>query len=179
MSYHAISMSDKRYDEITELVTNSYKNACILFIDEVDNPTLQEQYDQYKRELAEKRKGNIREIQAFHGTHAKYITIISDEGFDPNKNVTSAYGKGTYFAKDANYSQQYMKSTDSKEISYMFLAKIALGKCVVGPGQYSSQDFDNYVDNQENPKIFVCPYKYAAYPQYVIGFYKNAHLSNY
>jgi hypothetical protein len=38
-------MSDKRYDQISELIYKSYPNACILYIDEVFNHDLLNAYN--------------------------------------------------------------------------------------------------------------------------------------
>lgn len=178
MKLNPVLMDDKRFDEISELIRNSYKNSCILFIDEVDNPDLITLYENYKSELIKKR-GEVDEKLLFHGTHAGLIDIISRDGFDPEKNIASVHGRGTYFAKSANYSKDYMKSSDKNEISYMFLSKVALGKYITYNDYISLRinDFDNYVDNIEHPNIFVCPNKDSAYPQYIIAFYKNAQFS--
>ena len=171
MNFKPVLMSNKQYDEVSALVRESYKHSCILFIDEIENPILENYYEEYKSEIIKKR-GSVEEKLLFHGTHAGLIDIISMEGFDPSKNVASAHGKGSYFAKNAAYSKDYMKSTDKDEISYMFLAKVAVGKCTT---RYtSSTDFDNYVDNVLTPSIFVAPHRYGAIPKYIIAFYKNA-----
>jgi len=171
MSFKPVLMSDKRYDEISGLVKQSYRNSCILFIDEIENPDLESHYEDYKFEITKKR-GTVDEKLVFHGTHARLINIISEEGFDPSKNIASSYGKGTYFAKNASYSLNYMKSTDKDKVSYMFLAKLAVGKCVLNTSR--CDDFDNYVDNLVSPTIFVTPHRYGAIPHYIIGFYKDA-----
>ena len=178
-TFNNIIISPPEYTELTikELV---YKIADQLFddstninkfIDEIYNPGLREKYEEYKKTICLKR-GSVQELDVFHGTHANLIDIIASEGFDPTKSVTASYGKGTYFAKNASYSKDYMKSADKKQISYMFLVKLAVGKCEKSIN--SPTDFDNYVDNKSNPTIFVCPNKYAAYPEYVIAFYKDA-----
>jgi Poly(ADP-ribose) polymerase catalytic domain len=165
-------MSDKRYDKIEELIIRSYKNACIIFINEVENPDLLMKYENYKSELIEKRGVEIvKELQVFHGTHANTVPIICREGFDPSKNVTALHGRGTYFAKNADYSSSYMKSSDENQLSYMIISKMVLGKCTTVQG--GIQEFDNYVDKIDDPSIFVCPHQYAAIPQFVVGFYKN------
>lgn len=167
MALKPVPMSDKRFDEISGLVRKSYKNSCILFMDEIVNPDLYSSYEDYKLCLGEVTEEKL----LFHGTHARLINTIASEGFDPVKNVTSAYGKGSYFALDASYSQSYMKSTDREDISYMFLVQMAIGKTGINT---NNDDCDTFVDKLENPKIFVARNRFAAYPKYVIAFYKNA-----
>lgn len=171
MSRTPIYMTDNRFDEISAKVRLSYPNACILFIDEVNNYTLNEAYNNRKQQIVEKRK-EVTEMQLFHGTHAHLIDKIAEEGFDPKKNVSTAFGQGTYFATTAKYSFNYMKSTDKSGISYMFLADVLVGKKVL---YYQGiPDFDNYVDNLNTPSIIVTPYQDGAFPKYVIAFHKNA-----
>lgn len=120
MSRIPIFMEDARYTQITSRIRETYPDACILFIDEIFNPKLQAEYDSFKLNAG----ATLEEVAVFHGTHANLIDKIADEGFDPNKNKVSAYGHGTYFAKNASYSFNYMKSQDTKGISYMFLADV-------------------------------------------------------
>jgi len=180
MQRKPVFMSDKRYDSISDKIYASYPNACILFIDEVINDHLESAYNIRKDLIIEKRGiTNVKEIQYFHGTHANLIDKIANEGFDPTKNRVSAYGHGTYFAKTASYSFNYMKSKDKNEISYMFLADVLLGKIKTVD---NSQDYDNTTSacsytfgcTTPDPDIVVTPYPDGAYPRYIIAFHKNA-----
>lgn len=170
MARTPIYMSDARYDQISAKIRISYPNACILFIDQVDNYDLSENYNNRKKDIEEKR-GFVEEMQLFHGTRANLIDKIAAEGFDPSKSVVAAFGPGTYFATTAAYSFNYMKTTDKTGVSYMFLADVLVGKKIRNGADL---DFDNYVDNPLNPSIIVTPYNDGAYPKYVIAFHKNA-----
>jgi len=172
MSREAVSMSDKIYDKISDLVHKTYPNSCILFIDKIYNNELEHKYFAVKKKIEEKR-GFVTEIEAFHGTRAELIDIIIQEGFDPSKNVCAAYGPGTYFAKDASYSFNYMKSKDENGISYMFLCDIIIGK--LKTTNNNSNDFDNYANSQtlNSATIYVCPLRDQCIPRYVIAFHKN------
>lgn len=173
MSRVPIFMDNPQYDEISKKVRQSYPKSCILFIDEICNSELEEKHAQFGSFLKEK-YGSNNEMLLFHGTHAKIIDKIATEGFDPSKNVVSAFGRGTYFAKNASYSMNYMKSSDKSGISYMFLAKVYLGNIVQYPNPDKSKDFDSFTDNIYNPTIYVVPHQYAAYPKYIIAFHKEA-----
>jgi hypothetical protein len=176
-----IHMSDKRFDKISDMIQKSYPNSCILYIKEVFNPSLHEAYMK-RREQIESIRGEVEEKQLFHGTFDSLITTIAQEGFDPTKNTTSAFGYGTYFAKHAGYSMNYMRSTTS-DITYMFLADVLVGKCV-DTRQFIDKnnqteptslfEWDNNVDNLEKPTIYTTPYSSGAYPRYIIAFHKNA-----
>ena len=166
-------MSDKKYDEISNRVYESYPNACILFIDNVVNEDLLQEYEAKKTEIMEQR-GSVEELLLFHGTKHSLINVIALNGFDPSKNVTSAYGKGTYFARDARYSSDYMKTADGDGISYMFLCKVLVGTKVLHSQKHDALDYYNYVDNVHNTAIYVTPEPHTAYPNYIIALYKNA-----
>lgn len=169
-----IFISNPAFDEISQKIRQSYPNSCILFIDEVNNPALEESYELQKFQVSEQR-GEIKEELLFHGTRADLIDTIAREGFDTSKNINSGYGNGTYFAKNAKYSVSYMKSKDEYGISYMFMAKVIIGKIEIGSPNISKQlDYDTLVNNKENPTIFVTPYRYGAYPKYIIAFHKEA-----
>lgn len=175
-----IRMSDKRFDQISDMIMESYPNACILYIKEVSNPSLREAYTK-RREQIESVRGEVEEKQLFHGTFDSLITTIASEGFDPTKNTTSAYGYGTYFAKHASYSMNYMRSKMSA-VTYMFLADVLVGKC--DTRQFIEKNnraepaslfnWDNNVDKLTNPTIYTSPYASGAYPRYIIAFHKNA-----
>ena len=163
-------MSDKRYDQISELIYKSYPNACILYIDEVFNHDLLNAYNSRLESL--KSVTNVTEKQLFHGTQNSLIDIISKQGFDPTKNKTAAYGYGTYFAVKAGYSFNYMKSTCP--VTYMFLADVLVGRLAIGKQRTQIGNWDNNVDNLSTPTIYTTPYADGAYPRYIIAFHKNA-----
>jgi len=154
-----VKISDPIYDIISEKVYKSYPNACICFIDRINNSNLQAIYDHSKSGMTE-----YTEYELFHGTKANLIDTIANNGFDPDKNVVSAYGKGTYFARDARYSSHYMKTPDKIGLSYMFYATILVGEF----GK------DTLCDNPKSPSIFVATKFEQTYPGYIIAFDKNA-----
>jgi hypothetical protein len=158
-------MSDKRYDQIYERIQESYPNACMLYIDEVINEPLLCAYKTRKEKLKAEEK------QLFHGTSDNLIDVIAEMGFDPTKNKVAVYGYGVYFAKNAQYSFNYMKSADTNDISYMFIANIIIGKVKYN---LSEDDGDTYVDNVRTPTIFCMPLKEQTLPKYLVAFHKNA-----
>jgi hypothetical protein len=175
MYYKPVPMSDKRFDEIYDKILVSYPNSCVLYINEVINETLENAFMRRFGILSNITE-NAKILQLFHGTANNIIDIIAQNGFDPTFNKTAAFGYGTYFAKEANYSKDYMKSTE--DITYMFLADVIVGRLVTGrkriQGGNPVYDWDNNVDNISNPKIYTTPYADGAYPRYIVAFHKNA-----
>jgi hypothetical protein len=176
MEFKGVSMSSSVYDDITRMIRLSYKNACVLYIDEVFNDNLHSQYQTRKLQVENTRgKENVRELQLFHGTKSDYINNIATNGFLTSFNRTSAYGKGTYFSTTAIYSHHYTDK-DDEDISYMFICDVIVGKCTVVNGyiDIDTKLFDNSVNNILMPTIYVTPYDDGAYPRYLVAFHKNA-----
>lgn len=170
-----ISMSDKRYEKIEASIRNSYPKSCILWIEEVKNSELEEYYRQQKLEIETERKKKCEELELFHGTQENIVNIIINNGFEPSANKRSAYGKGSYFAKNSSYSRDYAPPS-SDDISFILICSVLVGE-VYSYGYNDSintSKHDNSVDNIKNPTIYVTPYKYGAVPRYVVAFYKNA-----
>ncbi len=121
----------------------------------------------------------------FHGTNDEdVVRMICSENFDNRvygKNGT-VYGKGAYFARDANYSHGY---TASSGIKHMFLASVLAGRYTQGssdmnrppeiPGESTKRDikrYDSTVNNTNNPSIYVLYTPEKCYPSYLI-LYRN------
>lgn len=168
----SITLSDKRFDEIVSSVSKSYPNSCVLWIDEIHNDTLLAKYMNREEELARKYGEKLKKLELFHGTRNECIDLIANEGFKSELNVTSAYGKGTYFATNALYSSNYMK-TDGDAITYMFLCDVLVGEKICSRVNDIPKGVVR-VDNKSNTKIYVVPDDDSIYPRYIIAFYKNA-----
>lgn len=127
--------------------------------------------------------GCANEEDLFHGTVADYIDDICKDNFDTRLaggRVGTLLGFGTYFARDAKYSDLYAR-TDKDRNKYMFLAKVLCGKWDQGDPNYKrppridpkdshSDFFDSCVDNVDNPKIFCIYDKNQYYPHYLIKY---------
>jgi len=175
MSLVNIPLSDPIFDEVADMIRRSYNNACILWLDEVRNPLLQERYETYKEELRAKCGTGVQELLLFHGTKEYSINAIVRDGFDHTMNTTSAYGKGTYFAKEALLSTHYSKSGHD-DISFMFVCKFACHTPCIGSTNkvIDTTKYDYAVNNIQSPTIYAIPNDDAALPVYVVAFYKNA-----
>ena len=143
-----VEMSNKMYDEISKKVRESYVNACILFIDQIDK--------EWPDHEVMKKSKPVTVLKLFHGTCEKNIDSIISQGFKSDMNVRSAYGTGTYFAKSSSYSSSYMSTSKCDEITYMFLCDVIAEEC------------------RCSGDIYVTPNDSACVPRYLIAFYKNA-----
>jgi hypothetical protein len=170
-----VCMSDKRYDRIVEGIRKSYPNSCVLWIEEVINPTLEELYQNQKKEIETKRKKACNELELYHGSREEFINTICKKGFDPSVNSRSAYGKGTYFAKNASYSRDYAPPS-SDQVSFMLISSVLIGEVsLYGSGRrIDTLKHDNSVDNITSPSIYVTPYIYGAIPRFIVAFHRYA-----
>ena len=174
---HYVEMSDPIYDIISDKIYKSYPNSCICWIQENINHELRKKYED-RRESIKKliNTDDVLEREMFHGTNDSGFMGILQEGFNPKFNKTSAYGIGTYFARDAKYSMNYMKPCKDG-LSYMFIADVIQGRTKKGYLNeiIDTTMYDSHVDNMINPLILVTPYNDGAFPKYIIAFYKEAH----
>ena len=170
-----VFMSDKRYNVIEDGIRKSYPNSCILWIEEIINNELEAEYQKQKVAIETKRGKPCKELELYHGTKEEAAHNIIREGFDPERNYRAAYGKGSYFAKNASYSRDYAPPA-SDQISFMLICSVLVGEI----GVYGSMKpidtklHDNSTDNTKNPSIYVTPYAAGAIPRFLVAFHRNA-----
>lgn len=83
--------------------------------------------------------GCSNEKELFHGTLPTYVDVICKDNLDfrlAGERVGTLFGKGTYFAIDAKYSDLYSQ-VDKEKNKFMFLVKVLCGKCALGDTKYS------------------------------------------
>ena len=95
--------------------------------------------------------------------------------------AATVYGKGVYFARDAEYSARDTYSPcDRKGYKYIYLARVLTGEFTRGAGgmlvpppkdpQNSHITYDSVVDNVASPCIFVVFQDAQNCPDYLITF---------
>lgn len=123
------------------------------------------------------------ERHLFHGTSKEASEDICHNNFDPRMagvNGTS-YGFGSYFATTASFSNGYCPTADRDDVRQMFLAKVLVGKVIVGkhnlrrPPPITSRRcqyrlYDTCVDNVDKPTMFVVFDSCQCYPYYLIKY---------
>ena len=124
---------------------------------------------------------SIDERSLFHGTDTLDICrgiCINNFDFRKSGKNATAYGEGSYFARDASYSHHYTKASKSDE-RYMFRAKVLVGKFTQGRSDYrrppeipgeSHKLYDACVDSPIDPSIFVVFDRSQTYPEYLIKY---------
>eukprot|EP01084_Bolivina_argentea_P277646 474085_1 len=155
---------------------NSYD---IIKIEAVQNQRLYDKYWSVRQTLSKTiGENNLNERELFHGTAENVMTLIAKEGFRKEFSSIAMFGKGTYFARDANYSMDYSYRNDNG-VYKMFLCRVICGESALGNNNYeltnwpkksSGLIYDCLVNNQSDPSIFVIHEDYRAYPMYVVHF---------
>ncbi|XP_071583865.1 protein mono-ADP-ribosyltransferase PARP12-like [Heliangelus exortis] len=170
--------SSEEYKTVKMDFHRTMPKTTIRKIHRVQNPSLWELF-QWQKEQMKKTKGGqaVDERLLFHGTSSRYIEAICQQNFDWRICGLhgTVYGRGSYFARDASYSDHYCKKESNSKI--MFLARVLVGDFTPGKSSYVRPPFkdqhnfyDSCVDNLSNPSIFVIFDKQQIYPEYLIEY---------
>ncbi|CAM4580876.1 unnamed protein product [Leuciscus chuanchicus] len=181
-SYKIIPLqsSSKEYQRVGSMFSRTMPKRIIQSIERVQNPSLWKVFQWQKEQMNLKNGGNaVNQHYLFHGTDESFIDAICEQNFDWRicGSHGTSYGKGSYFARDALYSDRYAKSRNGKT-KKMFVALVLVGDFTRGnsgflrpPQKPGSQSFYNScVDNETNPAIFVVFEKFQIYPEYIIEY---------
>ncbi|XP_026581517.1 poly [ADP-ribose] polymerase 12-like [Pseudonaja textilis] len=185
LGYKLINLlsSSSEYIKVQTNFLRTLPKVTILAIKRIQNLSLWEVY-QWQKEQMKKANGgkDVDERSLFHGTSTKHVDAICQQNFDWRICGVhgTAYGKGSYFARDAAYSDNY--SEGSSSIKTMFLAKVLVGDFTTGNSSYlrppaknyeSSLFYNSCVNSLLNPSIFVIFEKHQIYPEYLIEYKKS------
>ncbi|XP_068921027.1 protein mono-ADP-ribosyltransferase PARP14-like [Petaurus breviceps papuanus] len=156
-------------------------NYTIEKIQRIQNRSLWTFYKTKKTFIDEQNKCTNNERFLFHGTDIASVYHVNNQGFNRSyagKNA-AAYGKGTYFAVDAQYSANNTYSKpDANGKKHMYYVRVLIGDYTLGnssfivpPPKINTQVlYDSVTDNMTKPSLFVIFYDNQAYPEYLITF---------
>ena len=127
--------------------------------------------------------GSMRRL-LFHGTSAveAIVNSVDGHGFLPLLAGTSTgaiWGNGTYFARDAKYSNNYAWSLGGSVQKQMLLVDVLVGRFAQGKEGMNvcpllpDAEFARYnslVNSPTDPSIFVVQHSNQAYPAYLITY---------
>ncbi|XP_020630978.1 poly [ADP-ribose] polymerase 14-like [Orbicella faveolata] len=179
MTVHLVplSRSSTEYQDVQRKFQATAGAVSIQKIERIQNPHLYQSYTVRKQKMDKDIGGNS-ERQLFHGTDSKNVSHINTQGF--NRSFCGAhgvaFGRGVYFARDAQYSLGYARGGVGGR--HMYLARVLVGQYCVGnssmivppPKNHSRPEilYESVVNNQGNPSIFVVFYDNQCYPEYLI-----------
>uniref|UniRef100_A0A8C6T4X3 Poly (ADP-ribose) polymerase family, member 12a n=1 Tax=Neogobius melanostomus TaxID=47308 RepID=A0A8C6T4X3_9GOBI len=173
-----LSNSSKEYNMIMKLFKPTMAQSRIVTIKRIQNPSLWRVFQWQKEQMKKRNDGKpVNEKHLFHGTDKSLIDAICDQNFDWRMCGVhgTAYGKGSYFARDASYSNNYAKGEQGK---VMFVALVLVGEYTRGQSQYVRPPpkgncntlYDSCVNYETDPGIFVIFEKQQIYPEYLIEY---------
>ncbi|XP_041652100.1 protein mono-ADP-ribosyltransferase PARP12-like [Cheilinus undulatus] len=181
LGYKLVPLSKSaEYNMIQMLFKGTMPSSKIHSIQRIQNPSLWRVF-QWQKEQMKKRNGGkaVNEQYLFHGTDETLIEAICDQNFDWRMCGVhgTAYGRGSYFAKDASYSDRYAK-VNKQQKKTMFVALILVGEFTNGRSCYvrpplkpdNKTLYDTCVDRENNPSIYVVFEKQQIYPEYLINY---------
>uniref|UniRef100_A0A4W5QQB4 Poly [ADP-ribose] polymerase n=1 Tax=Hucho hucho TaxID=62062 RepID=A0A4W5QQB4_9TELE len=164
--------------------TNTQPTIQIVQIQRIQSKDQWQRYAVKKQAMDKKYPKNKNELNLYHGTTKDICQKINTCGFNRSfcgRNAT-AYGDGTYFAKEMWYSchDAYSKP-DASGLKYMYRARALVGSPCLGvqgmkePNPLNPADLrqglhDCAVNNLQNPFIYVVFCDAGAYPDYLISF---------
>ncbi|XP_070763239.1 protein mono-ADP-ribosyltransferase PARP12 [Enoplosus armatus] len=175
-----LSQSANEYIMLEKLFKRTLPQSTINKIQRIQNPSLWKVF-QWQREQMKKKNGGhtVNEKYVFHGTDESLIEAICEQNFDWRMCGIhgTAYGKGSYFARDASYSDRYASIKRSLK-KIMFVALVLVGEYTKGrssyvrppPKEHSKTLYDSCVDNESDPGIYVVFEKQQIYPEYLINY---------
>lgn len=140
-------------------------------VERVYNPHLEAAFNTRVAEI-EARRGAAPALlfPMFHGTTEMALNAIMRGGFDPTMNRMSAYGRGTYFARDYALSADFSR-TDQHGYKIMFACKVIKGisDCGTTDRAWDTKKWDSFTNGCDS--IIVSPYPDGAVPLYVVRWY--------
>ncbi|MEE6477939.1 hypothetical protein FKM82_011678 [Ascaphus truei] len=180
-----VAASSEEYKKVEALFQRTLPSNRIHSLQRIQNPALWEVY-QWQKEQMKKQNGGkeVDERQLFHGTNDQLTDAICQQNFDWRICGAhgTAYGKGSYFARDSSYSHNYSSRTVSRT-RIMFVARVLVGDFTNGRSSYlrppgktalssssSTNFYDSCVDSMSKPSIFVVFEKHQIYPEYLIKY---------
>ncbi|KAL1257021.1 hypothetical protein QQF64_012566 [Cirrhinus molitorella] len=175
-----LQSSSKEYQRVAAMFHRTLPKSVIQSIERVQNLSLWKVFQWQKEQMNVRNGGSaVDQRYLFHGTDESLIAAICEQNFDWRicGSHGTLYGKGSYFARDASYSDRYAKTRNSRT-KKMFVALVLVGNFTRGntslvrpPQKPNSQGFyDSCVDNEANPAIFVVFEKFQVYPEYIIEY---------
>ncbi|NWW76113.1 PAR12 polymerase, partial [Climacteris rufus] len=175
-----LSCDSQEYEKVKKLFEKTMKAYCINQLQRIQNPALWDIFQWQKKQMEKLNKlKEVDERLLFHGTDSSHMSAICEQNFDWRLCGThgTAYGKGSYFARDASYSHTYCSSHGGRYS--MFVAQVLVGDFVQGKHDYtrppprandSNRLYDSCVDDLTDPSIFVIFEKQQIYPAYIVEY---------
>ncbi|XP_015257731.1 PREDICTED: poly [ADP-ribose] polymerase 14-like [Cyprinodon variegatus] len=173
--------NSKEYQDVARGFHNTTQYK-IHSIERVQNVYLWNAYSLCRQRLLTKNgPKELGEKFLYHGTSVESCHCIERDRFDRSYTGLhgARYGRGVYFAVNANYSAKNYSPVDQSGMKRLYVARVLTGRYTVGKsamkappprGADRTDCYDSLVDNQQIPTMFVIFHDDQAYPEYLITF---------
>jgi hypothetical protein len=121
------------------------------------------------------RKSGNSELLLFHGTRANTPSLVynGEDGFDMRFSNSGMWGRASYFAVNASYSNAYAFTTPNRMMQ-MFSARVVIGKSIVLASDTSyikpPDGYDTVSGTTGNSVVFMVYENGRAYPEHLITY---------
>eukprot|EP00729_Bicosta_minor_P000055 gene55-18181_t len=176
----AISRDSTEYAAVAAEFLQTLPHKTIVRVERVENGPQHEAFHlaaaTIRKQLGSQFNPATMQRMLFHGTTAIESIVNSTDGTA----VGGMFGNGTYFARDAKYSNDYARNLPGgKGRKQMLMVEVVVGKWTRGkkgvkvmpllPGQQYAR-FNSLADVLNDPSIFVVHHSNQAYPAYLITY---------
>lgn len=181
----AVDETSQEYLKVKSKMTKSMPFVHVHQIVRIQNLWLWRKYVNHRHSMIEKSRGEVNEKDLFHGTTTTNPVQIydSEEGFDMRFSRDGLWGQGSYFAENANYSDNYSFSCTNGE-RQIFLARVLIGdsadipqdrKLRMPPVKQSTNGlrYDSVTGTVMQTRVYVTYNNDKSYPLYLITYTRN------
>ena len=184
----SVPVRGEEWNELEILLHQSLPSVKLLEVLRIQNLTLWRRYCFFKSLMSKKNHGQVNEKLLFHGTRTtnpKSI-ISSEKGFDFRYGSDEClWGKGTYFAVNANYCDSRFAFQTGMGTKQVFVARVLTGRSInilrpnrtlKEPPKIPNSDTDTYdtvngvVENPVHARVYVIYDHDKAYPAYLLTY---------
>jgi len=167
---------EARFFETTR--TDMYQ---IVRVELIRNDRLWERFCNTRQIFESNLNGKSNEKLLFHGTREEHINSITRHGFLRDFNQNAAYGRGTYFAKNAAYSlAERYTPPNTKGERFIILSRVLVGEVCRGKSGMTVPDekpkgqvlYESMVDSLAAPTVHILSAGSdgQSYPEFVVTF---------
>lgn len=180
--------SSAEHVSVAALLLETLPRATVTRVDRIENGLLRRSFDLQASTIesqlgADYNAAKMRR-KLFHGTKAveAIVNSMDGHGFQPllaGTAVGAIHGDGTYFARDARYSDNGYARTLPTGEKQVLVVDVVVGRwakgakgikiCPLLPGEQYVR-YNSLVDNTRNPSIFVVQHSNQAYPAYLLTY---------
>jgi len=185
-----VDMDSHEFAAVAADFLKTLPEATIDRLDRIENGYLHESF-QLQASILQKQIGRewlshkMRRM-LFHGTQAveEIINSTDGHGFLPllaGLATGAMFGDGSYFARDAKYSDGGYAKTLPNGQKQMLVVDVLVGRSALGekgmkmcpllPGEQFTR-YNSLVNNRDDPSIFVIQHSNQAYPSYLVTYHK-------